>query len=109
MDNRLVSPSAGPEMPLPKPTREPYLVGAVVHASEILGAFHSSTETLRLRDIVERTGFGKGMCFRLLHTLHYCGLLEKVDANRYRLTSEMRRRRRHRIGYAAQDEDGSFV
>ena len=89
--------------------REPYLVSAVVHASEILGAFQSSSETLRLRDVVQRTGFGKGMCFRLLHTLHYCGLLEKVDANRYRLTSELRRRRRYRIGYAAQDEDGSFV
>jgi ribose transport system substrate-binding protein len=84
-------------------------VGAVVHASEILGAFQNSSEALRLRDVVQRTGFGKGMCFRLLHTLHYCGLLEKVDANRYRLTSEMRRRRRYRIGYAAQDEEGSFV
>ena len=55
-----------------------------------------------------RTGFGKGMCFRLLHTLHHCGLLEKVDASRFRLVSEVRRRRRHRIGYAAQGQDISF-
>ena len=48
-------------------------------------------ETLRLRDVVQRTGLGKGMCFRLLHTLHHCGLLEKVDASRYRLVSEIRR------------------
>jgi ribose transport system substrate-binding protein len=91
-----------------KRTREPYLVRSVVHASEILGAFQSSSEALRLRDIVQRTGYGKGMCFRLLHTLHHCGLLDKVDANRYRLTSEFRRRKRYRIGYAAQEEDSSF-
>jgi hypothetical protein len=44
----------------------PYIVKSLVHASKILEAFQSSGEVLRLRDIVERTGFGKGMCFRLL-------------------------------------------
>ena len=47
-------------------------------------------------------GFSKGLCFRLLHTLHHCGLLEKVDVNRYRLTCDIRPRKRYRIGYAAQ-------
>jgi ribose transport system substrate-binding protein len=94
---------------MPKPTREPYIVQSVVHASQILGAFQSPGEGLRLRDVVERTGFGKGMCFRLLHTLHHCGLLEKVDASRYRLVSAIRRPRRHRIGYAAQGQDTSFA
>lgn len=89
--------------------REPYIVRSVVHAAEILGAFQAPGESLRLRDIVERTGFGKGMCFRLLHTLHHCGLLEKVDASRYRLTSELRRRKRFRVGYAAQGQDSSFA
>jgi ribose transport system substrate-binding protein len=59
--------------------------------------------------VVERTSFSKGMCFRLLHTLHHCGQLEKVDASRYRLVSGMRRPRRHRIGYAAQGQDSSFA
>jgi ribose transport system substrate-binding protein len=71
-------------------------------------AFHSAGEALRLRDIVERTGLGKGLCFRLLHTLHHVGFIEKVDAARYRLTSEVGRRRRYRIGYAAQGQDSSF-
>ena len=93
---------------MPRSAREPYIVSSVVHASEILGAFRTPGESLRLRDVVERTGFGKGMCFRLLHTLHYCGLLEKVDASRYRLTSELRRRKRFRVGYAAQGQDSSF-
>jgi ribose transport system substrate-binding protein len=88
---------------------EPYLVQSVVHASEILGAFQAPGEVLRLRDVVQRTHFGKGMCFRLLHTLHHCGLLEKVDASGYRLVSEIRRRKRHRIGYAAQGQDSSFA
>ena len=73
---------------MPRPAREPYIVQSVVHAAEILGAFQSAGEALRLRDVVERTGFGKGMCFRLLHTLHHCGLLDKVDATRFREAPE---------------------
>jgi ribose transport system substrate-binding protein len=85
-----------------------YVVQSVVHASEILRAFQSRGEALRLRDIVERTGFRKGLCFRLLHTLRHCGLIEKVDETRYRLTSEIYRRKRYRIGYAALGHGSSF-
>ena len=92
-----------------KAVREPYIVRSVVHASQILGVFTSPGEVLRLRDVVQRTGFGKGLCFRLLHTLHHCGMLEKVDESRYRIVSELRRRRRrYRIGYAGQGQDSSF-
>jgi ribose transport system substrate-binding protein len=86
-----------------------YVVKSLVHASEILWSFHHPGEGLRLRDVMERTGFGKGMCFRLLYTLRHCGFIEKMDNNRYRLTSEVRRRRTHRIGYAAQGQDSSFA
>jgi ribose transport system substrate-binding protein len=89
-------------------TGDVYLIKSVVHASDVLGAFQHMGDALRLRDVMDRTGHAKGMCFRLLHTLHHCGFLEKVDANRYRLTSEIRRRRRYRIGYAAQGQDTSF-
>jgi len=88
--------------------RDPYVVQSVVHASDILRAFQSRGEVLRLRDVIERTGFSKGLCFRLLHTLRHCGLLEKVDDSRYRLTTEIRRRKRYRIGYAALGHDSSF-
>jgi ribose transport system substrate-binding protein len=90
------------------PTREPYIVRSVVHASQILNAFAAPGEVLRLRDVIQRTGYGKGLCFRLLHTLHHCGLLEKVDETRYRLVSGLRRHRRYRVGYAAQGQDSSF-
>jgi ribose transport system substrate-binding protein len=96
-------------VPLPRPGQKPYIVRSVVHATQVLGAFGSPGEALRLRDVVERTGFGKGLCFRLLHTLHHCGLVEKVDATRYRLVSPLGRRKRYRLGYAAQGQDSSFA
>jgi ribose transport system substrate-binding protein len=92
---------------MPKPTHARYVVGAVVHAAAVLDAFTSSGETLRLRDVIERTGLSKGLCFRLLYTLHHCGFIEKVEVNRYRV-SDVRRRRRYRIGYADQGELTSF-
>ena len=90
-------------------TQDIYLIKSVVHASEILGAFQSAGDVLRLRDVIQRTGLSKGMCFRLLHTLHHCGFIEKVDASRYRMTAEIRRRKRYRIGYAAQGQNSSFA
>lgn len=99
--------------PLPAPRRkavhELYLVKSLVHGSEILWSFHHPGETLRLRDVMDRTGFAKGMCFRLLYTLRHCGFVEKVENNRYRLTTEIRRRRKYRIGYAGQGQDSSFA
>ena len=85
-----------------------YLVKSLVHASRVLEAFQSAGDVLRLRDVVARTGFNKGMCFRLLYTLHQCGFLDKVGENHYRLASEVRRRRLYRLGYAAQGQDTSF-
>jgi ribose transport system substrate-binding protein len=93
---------------MPGSNGAPYLVRSVIHASQVMRAFLTSGEALRLRDVVQRTGLGKGLCFRLLHTLHHVGMVEKVDATRYRLTSELGRRRSYRIGYAGQGQDSSF-
>ena len=78
-----------------------------MHASEILRAFREPGETLRLCDVMERTGLAKGMCFRLIHTLRYCGFLERIDRRRYRLPATFRPR--YRIGYGAQGQDSSFA
>jgi len=86
-----------------------YVVKSLLHASEILWAFQHPGETLRLRDVMTRTGFGKGMCFRLLYTLRHCGFIEKVENNRYRVIAELRRRKKYRVGYAAQGQDSSFA
>jgi ribose transport system substrate-binding protein len=85
-----------------------YLVKSVVHASEVLSAFQSPGEVLRLREVAGRTGLNKAMCFRFLYTLHECGFLEKIGENQYRLTTEKRPARRYRIGYASQGQDSSF-
>jgi ribose transport system substrate-binding protein len=85
-----------------------YVVKSILHASRVLESFQSPGDVLRLRDVVGRTGYNKGMCFRLLYTLHQCGFLDKVGENHYRLASEVRRRRLYRIGYAAQGQHTSF-
>jgi ribose transport system substrate-binding protein len=84
------------------------MVKSLVHASRVLETFRTPGDILRLRDVVERTNFNKGMCFRLLYTLHQCGFLDKVGENHYRLAAEVRRRRLYRLGYAAQGQEGSF-
>lgn len=86
-----------------------YLVKSVLRASEVLAAFRSRGEVLRLRDVAQRTGFSKGMCFRFLYTLHECGFVEKLAENQYRLISETRAARQYRLGYAAQGDPCSFA
>ena len=87
--------------------RRDYTIKAVMHASEILRAFREPGETLRLCEVMERTGLAKGMCFRLIHTLRHCGFLERIDRRRYRLPPTFRPR--YRIGYGAQGQDSSFA
>ena len=49
-----------------KPSTARYLVKSVIHAAEVMGAFRADGEVLRLKDVVERTGYQKALCFRLL-------------------------------------------
>jgi ribose transport system substrate-binding protein len=88
--------------------RSRYLVQSVMHASRVLDAFQHSGEVLRLRDVVARTGFDKGTAFRLLYTLHECGLVEKVAANQYRCPIRLARHKRFRIGYAGDGVNSLF-
>jgi len=85
-----------------------YLVKSIVHAAQVLTAFESPGEVLRLKDVVARTGYNKVLAFRLLYTLRHCGFVEKVGENQYRLVSGTRPSRRYRIGYAAQGQNTSF-
>src|SRR5215208_5236822 len=88
--------------------RDPYLVKAVVHASQLLSAFRSSGEALPLREISARSGLPKSMTFRLLYTLERCGMLEKVGENLYRSHLRPFKQRPFRLGYAAQGTDYQF-
>jgi len=85
-----------------------YIVKSIVHAAAILGTFRSPGEILRLRDIVSRSGLRKAMCFRLLYTMHECGLLEKVGEHQYRIAFPLGGHRRFRIGFAGEERASSF-
>lgn len=96
-------------MVMSRPNHSRYLVKSLLHASQLLNTFTSKGEVLALKDVVARSGLNKGMCFRLLYSLHMCGFIEKVGENKYRRICEVRPERRCRVGYAAQELESSFA
>lgn len=84
-------------------------VESVLRACEILRAFRSEGELLRLRDVVERTGLPKSTAHRLLRTLQEGGLIEEAGSDQYRsMTRAVERQRRLRIGFGAQTTASTF-
>ena len=88
--------------------RDPYLVKSVIHSSKVLSAFRSAGEALTLKEIVQRSGLPKTMCFRLLYTLEKCSMVEKVSTNLYQATFRPAKQRLCRLGYAAQGTNYQF-
>jgi len=88
--------------------RDPYLVKSVIHSSRILSSFRSAGEALSLKEIVQRCGLPKTMCFRLLYTLEKCGMVEKVSTNLYQAIVRPAKQRLCRLGYAAQGTNYQF-
>ena len=86
-----------------------YEVQAVRKACELLKAFQTPDEVLRLGDLVSRTGINTTTAFRLLHTLEQQGILERVRRYGYRLLIKAATTRRYTFGYASQGEDRSFA
>lgn len=84
------------------------MIRSLAHATDILWSFQRPGEALRLRDIMDRTGFHKGKCFRLLHSLHVLGFLDRTE-KRYMLATEAPRRRRYHIGYASPGDLAFFA
>lgn len=89
-------------------SRDPYLVKSVIHSSQLLLAFRTAGETLRLKEIAVRSGLPKTMVFRLLYTLERCGMVEKVGENLYQSCLRPFKQRMYRLGYAAQGTDYEF-
>ena len=89
-------------------SRDPYLVKSVIHSSRILSTFRSAGEALALKEIVQRCGLPKTMCFRLLYTLEKCGMVEKVSTNLYQAIVRPAKQRLCRLGYAAQGTNYQF-
>src|SRR6266704_793545 len=88
--------------------RYPYLVKSVIHSSRILSSFRSAGEALSLKEIVQRCGLPKTMCFRLLYTLEKCGMVEKVSTNLYQAMIRPTEQHLCRLGYAAQGTNYQF-
>jgi ribose transport system substrate-binding protein len=89
-------------------TRSAYLVEAVLRACDLLEAFQSEGELVRLRDLVNRTGINKTTAFRLLTTLEERGLVERVGTRQYRSAIKPLKRKQYRLGYCALSADFSF-
>lgn len=102
------SKSLGTSSAGPGPDRSQYRLETVARACDVLRAFPDAEETLRLKEIVKRTGLHKTIAYRLVHTLRECGLLERSGSGEYRSRVRLLDRRSFRIGYAAQAEDSAF-
>jgi ribose transport system substrate-binding protein len=87
---------------------DPYLLETVSRACDVLKCFEDSEESLKLRDIIRKTGLNKTIAFRIVHTLAERGLLERLANLSYKSKLTLAGRSQFRIGYAAQAEESSF-
>jgi ribose transport system substrate-binding protein len=85
-----------------------YIVESISRACDVLEAFRSDGEALRLCDVTSRTGLSKATAFRILFTLERRGLVEQSDDRTYRLRLRPLKRRKYRFGYGAQSSEFAF-
>lgn len=90
------------------PDEGKYLLDSVLRACDVLQAFRFEGETLRLRDLVTRTGLNKTTVFRILRSLEKGKLIEALPPGRYRSAVKPIQSRKLSIGYAAQSSDLVF-
>lgn len=90
-----------------QPSRDRYLVEAVLRACDILESFRSPGELLRISDVADRAGLCRPTALRLLYTLERRGLVER-DGSRYRLSIRPLKQRSLRIGYGSHSGEFSF-
>lgn len=83
-------------------------VQSLVRACGILRAFRGENESLRVQDIVERTGLHKATVSRLAATLHAAGFLRRSSTGRYSSGVRFVEKGRYKIGYASETENLEF-
>jgi len=88
--------------------RQPYVVGPILRACELLKAFRSGGECLPLYELVSRTRLNKSTVFRAAQSLVAGGLLERTGGDQYRSLVVPCRPREFRIGYAAMTGNSLF-
>jgi len=92
-----------------QPSRDRYLIKSIANAAQVLRAFDSQGELLRLTQIVDRSGLNKTKVFRLLYSLERCGFVEKAEDRFYRVLTKPPAAKKFRIGYAWPGEDYLFA
>jgi ribose transport system substrate-binding protein len=97
-----------PKIRREQPKQDRYLVETVCRACDILEAFHSESELLRLNDVASRVGLSKPTVFRLLHTLERRGLVERVGNHGFRLAIRPIKRKAYRLGFAGESAEFAF-
>ena len=87
---------------------DPYHLETVSRACEVLKCFGDAEISLKLRDIIQKTGLNRTIAFRIVHTLSEHGLLKRHADLSYSSMSSLVDQPRFRIGYAAQADEDSF-
>ncbi|MBI4891363.1 MAG: substrate-binding domain-containing protein [Acidobacteria bacterium] len=95
-------------MAVPRSGNKQYLCEAVLRACDILEAFRSESELLRLSEIAARTGLSRPTALRLIYSLETRGLLQREGKSRYRLAIRPLRKRAYRIGYGSHSAEFAF-
>jgi len=69
--------------PSPSARQTRYKLETVARACALLREFSDDRHGLTLREIVERTGLERTICFRLLRTLEDEGFLRRAELRKY--------------------------
>ncbi len=83
-------------------------IESVAKACQLLNAFRNDRETVRLKDLVARTGLNAATALRILRTFEQHGLVARVGRSGYRVLVKPSKTLRYRFGYASQGEDSAF-
>ncbi len=81
---------------------------SVLRACDVLEAFRSTGELLRIRDVSQRTGMNGTTALRLVATLERRGLLERVGKYEYRLAIRPLQGKSFRLGYGSHSNEFAF-
>ena len=82
---------------------------SLARACQILRAFESESEILRVRDVVRRTGLHKATVSRLLAALADAGMVQRSEPRGYTSMVRFVAPSAFRIGYASQTESSAFA
>jgi ribose transport system substrate-binding protein len=85
-----------------------YLCESVLRACDILEAFRSEAELLRLAEIAARTGLSRPTALRLLYTLEQRGLVQRASRHEYRIAIRPLHKRAFRLGFGAHSSEFAF-